>query len=175
MSSKWEYFTPFYIYIAQEPIDKYVAYRLIPPDYELWNKMGIYQRNLENFEESAIYENTIGDYNLRYKYITDGKENYLERVVSVYDDIDPEILVDGDIVQVFLAGRHHQIRCQLAHIGCPIRGDLKYGYPRSNPDASISLHAWRIAFEHPVSKTQIEVKAPLPKVSPWTAFEQMTP
>ena len=67
-------------------------------------------------------------------------------------------------------GRHHQIRCQLAHIGCPIRGDLKYGYPRSNPDASISLHAWHIAFEHPVLKTQIEVTAPLPDVSPWTAF-----
>ena len=67
-------------------------------------------------------------------------------------------------------GRHHQIRCQLAHIGCPIRGDLKYGYPRSNPDASISLHAWRIAFEHPVTKEQIEVTAPLPEVSPWTAF-----
>ena len=63
VDSKWSAFTPFYIYIAQEPIDKYVAYRLIPPDYELWNKMGIYQRNLENFEESAIYENTIGDYN----------------------------------------------------------------------------------------------------------------
>jgi 23S rRNA pseudouridine1911/1915/1917 synthase len=52
---------------------------------------------------------------------------------------------------------------------------LKYGYPRSNPDASISLHAWHIAFEHPVSKAQIEVKAPLPKVSPWTAFEQIIP
>ena len=63
VDGKWSAFTPFYIYIAQEPIDKYVAYRLIPPDYELWNKMGIYQRNLENFEESAIYENTIGDYN----------------------------------------------------------------------------------------------------------------
>ena len=67
-------------------------------------------------------------------------------------------------------GRHHQIRCQLSHIGCPIRGDLKYGYPRSNPDASISLHAYRIAFEHPVTKAQIEVTAPLPDMSPWTAF-----
>ena len=71
-------------------------------------------------------------------------------------------------------GRHHQIRCQLAHIGCPIRGDLKYGYPRSNPDASISLHAYRIAFEHPVLKTQIEVTAPLPNISPWTAFDQLS-
>ncbi len=63
IEGKWCAYTPFYINVAVEPIDKYIAYRLIPPDYELWNKMGIYQRNLENFEESAIYENTIGDYN----------------------------------------------------------------------------------------------------------------
>lgn len=69
-------------------------------------------------------------------------------------------------------GRHHQIRCQLAHMGCPIRGDLKYGYSRSNPDGSISLHAWRIAFEHPVTKAQLEIIAPLPEVAPWTAFKQ---
>ena len=67
-------------------------------------------------------------------------------------------------------GRHHQIRCQLAHIGCPIKGDLKYGFARSNADGSICLHARQISFIHPVSKTQIEVTAPLPDVSPWTAF-----
>ena len=63
INGQWQAYNPFFINIAQESIDKYVAYRLIPPDYELWNKMGIYQRNLESFEESAIYENTIGDYN----------------------------------------------------------------------------------------------------------------
>ncbi len=57
-------------------------------------------------------------------------------------------------------GRHHQIRCQLAHMGCPIRGDLKYGAPRSNPDGSISLHARRIVFEHPVSHQQVDIVAP---------------
>ena len=78
----------------------------------------------------------------------------------------------ADVLEDFIVKNEkmNKIRCQLAHIGCPIRGDLKYGYPRSNPDASISLHAWRIAFEHPVLKTQIEVTAPLPDVSPWTAF-----
>ena len=69
-------------------------------------------------------------------------------------------------------GRHHQIRCQLANIGCPIKGDLKYGYPRSNPDASICLHAYRISFEHPTLKTPIEVVAPLPETMPWPAFEE---
>lgn len=59
-------------------------------------------------------------------------------------------------------GRHHQIRCQLAKMGCPIKGDLKYGFARSNPDGSICLHARRIAFVHPVSKENIIVEAPLP-------------
>ena len=60
-------------------------------------------------------------------------------------------------------GRHHQIRCQLAAIGCPIKGDLKYGAPRSNPDGSICLHARNICFEHPVSHQPIDVTAPYPE------------
>lgn len=61
-----------------------------------------------------------------------------------------------------LTGRHHQIRCQLAHMGCPIKGDLKYGAPRSNPDGGISLHARSIRFVHPVRKEEIVICAPLP-------------
>jgi len=68
-------------------------------------------------------------------------------------------------------GRHHQIRVQLAKIGCPIKGDLKYGANRSNPDGSISLHARFISFIHPVSKEQISVTAPVPEDSLWKAFE----
>ena len=67
-------------------------------------------------------------------------------------------------------GRHHQIRCQLARMGCPIVGDLKYGAPRSNPDGSICLHARRVAFEHPVSHQPINVEAPLPALPIWQAF-----
>lgn len=67
-------------------------------------------------------------------------------------------------------GRHHQIRCQLAKIGCPIKGDLKYGFPRSNPDGSISLHARRVSFEHPVSHQLIEVEAPVPEDNLWKAL-----
>ncbi len=69
-----------------------------------------------------------------------------------------------------LTGRHHQIRCQLAAIGCPIKGDLKYGAPRSNPDGSISLLARRISFLHPVSKEMIDVEAPLPDDPLWAFF-----
>ena len=60
-------------------------------------------------------------------------------------------------------GRHHQIRCQLAHMGCPIKGDLKYGAKRSNPDGGISLMARRIQFIHPVKKTEVDVLAPVPE------------
>ncbi len=67
-------------------------------------------------------------------------------------------------------GRHHQIRCQLAKIGCPIRGDLKYGAPRSNPDGSISLHARTVKFTHPVSKQEIELVAPVPEDNLWKGF-----
>ena len=68
-------------------------------------------------------------------------------------------------------GRHHQIRCQLAKMGCPIKGDLKYGSPRSNPDGSICLHARRVRFVHPVAKELIELKAPLPEGNLWKGFE----
>lgn len=64
-------------------------------------------------------------------------------------------------------GRHHQIRCQLAKMGCPIRGDLKYGAPRSNPDGSISLHAWRLSLEHPVSHVSLTIEAPVPQERLW--------
>lgn len=69
-----------------------------------------------------------------------------------------------------MTGRHHQIRSQLAKIGCPIKGDLKYGAQRSNPDGSISLLARRVEFVHPVSGQQIAVVAPLPKDSLWQSF-----
>jgi 23S rRNA pseudouridine1911/1915/1917 synthase len=69
-----------------------------------------------------------------------------------------------------MTGRHHQIRCQLAAMGCPIKGDLKYGAPRSNPDGSISLQSHRVEFIHPVSKERITVEAPLPDDPLWQAF-----
>lgn len=72
-----------------------------------------------------------------------------------------------------LTGRKHQIRCQLASQGCPIRGDLKYGDKRSNPDGSISLLAHEIDFIHPVSGKRIHVMAPLPADAPWRSFDDL--
>jgi len=67
-------------------------------------------------------------------------------------------------------GRHHQIRSQLAAIGCPIKGDLKYGAPRSNPDGSIHLHARKVEFIHPVSKQPLVIIAPQPSDAIWEAI-----
>ena len=67
-------------------------------------------------------------------------------------------------------GRHHQIRAQLAAIGCSIKGDLKYGFDRSNPDGGIHLHARKLIFIHPVSKEKLEIVAPVPNNSVWNAI-----
>ncbi len=69
-----------------------------------------------------------------------------------------------------LTGRHHQIRCQLAKIGCPIKGDLKYGFPRSNPDGGICLHSRRLEFEHPVKKELVTINASAPSDTLWSEF-----
>lgn len=72
-----------------------------------------------------------------------------------------------------MTGRKHQIRVQLSSIGCPIKGDLKYGARRSNPDGSISLMARRIQFIHPVSGKEIDITAPLPADTLWQAFSKV--
>lgn len=69
-----------------------------------------------------------------------------------------------------ITGRHHQIRAQLAAIGCPIKGDVKYGFRRSNRDRSIHLHAWKMAFEHPVSGERVSLEAKPPEDPVWQAF-----
>ena len=88
--------------------------------------------------------------------------------------LDYRIIGRGDrynLLEVRLhTGRHHQIRCQLSSLGMPIKGDLKYGSLRSNPDGSISLHARHIAFEHPVSHQAIDVTADYPDNKLWMAL-----
>ena len=69
-------------------------------------------------------------------------------------------------------GRHHQIRAQLAAIGCPVKGDVKYGARRNNPDRSIHLHAWKLRFAHPVDHSPVLIEAPLPQEALWQAFQK---
>lgn len=109
------------------------------------NKSFAYKKPVENSKEAI----------LSYQLIASGK-NYSLLEIDLH------------------TGRHHQIRAQLAAIGCPIKGDLKYGFPRSNPDASISLHARKIEFLHPVKKEPVIVTAPPPKDVLWDYFVKTT-
>jgi len=96
--------------------------------------------------------------NKSYAYDHERNNTKLARLrYKVLRDTDRYHLVEVEL----LTGRHHQIRCQLSTIGCPIKGDLKYGAPRSNPDGGISLHARRITFVHPVRKEELTIEAPV--------------
>lgn len=99
-----------------------------------------------------------------------------ERKGALKCELDYETLRRSDnytLVEVHpVTGRHHQIRVQLSAIGSIIKGDLKYGAKRSNPDGSIHLHARKLIFHHPVSKEKIEITAPVPDESLWQYFEK---
>ncbi|MBO4370975.1 MAG: RluA family pseudouridine synthase [Paludibacteraceae bacterium] len=98
--------------------------------------------------------------NRSYAYDTE-RPNAKKAVLSyrVIGKTDSYYLLEIDLK----TGRHHQIRCQLAKMGCPIKGDLKYGFARSNKDGGISLHARQISFVHPVSKQEVCITAPVPE------------
>lgn len=87
------------------------------------------------------------------------------------------LLAQGDRYNLLgiqlLTGRHHQIRCQLSAMGCPIKGDVKYGAPRTNPGGNISLLSHRVQFIHPVSKKEIDITSPLPDERLWQALAEM--
>lgn len=69
-----------------------------------------------------------------------------------------------------ITGKHHQIRAQLSAIGCPIKGDVKYGARRGNQDRSIHLHSWKLTFEHPLSGERLSLEAPVPEDVVWKAL-----
>ena len=102
-----------------------------------------------------------------YKLVPDSKEAILN--YKIIGDSDNYCLLEIELI----TGRHHQIRAQLANIGSPIKGDLKYGSPRSNKDASISLHARSLEFIHPVKKETIKVVADTPNDALWDYFSNL--
>lgn len=101
------------------------------------------------------------------KKIGDGKESILE--YKFLEGSDNYFLLEITPQ----TGRHHQIRAQLAHIGSPIKGDVKYGAKRTNKDGSIHLHARSLKFEHPITKEKISIKAKVPKDGLWEYFEKL--
>lgn len=102
------------------------------------------------------------------KFVNNSKEAVLS--YKVIEESNDYHLLEVDLK----TGRHHQIRAQLSAIGCPIKGDLKYGFPRSNRDKSISLHACKIEFVHPVKKEPITISANPPDDPLWNYFQQAT-
>ncbi len=97
---------------------------------------------------------------------------------ALLSELDYKILIKSDNYTLLevkpITGRHHQIRVQLSGIGCPIKGDLKYGFNRSNENGSIHLHARAITFEHPVTKAEINIVAEPPSDPLWDYFKKIT-
>lgn len=125
-------------------------------------------RNMPPQTEGHLENYLIRNEKLNKSFITDAVQSPTAKLAS----LDYRLLATSSggyhLLEIALhTGRHHQIRCQLSHIGCPIKGDLKYGASRSNPDASISLHAFQIVFEHPVRHETITITAP----DPWLYFD----
>jgi len=115
-----------------------------PPEQEMTLTHYLYRNEKQN--KSYAYDEPVKD----------AKKSILSfKLIAKSDNYN---LLEVDLQ----TGRHHQIRSQLAKIGCPIKGDLKYGFPRTNKDGGISLHARSIEFIHPVSKIQVKVVAPVP-------------
>lgn len=122
-----------------------------PPEAMLTHYISTIERNNKSYA-SLIPVKDGKESKLRYQYLASSDRYHLIKVE-------------------LMTGRKHQIRVQLSSIGCPIKGDLKYGDKRSNPDGSISLMARSVKFEHPVSHKMIEVKAPAPADALWEAFD----
>ena len=97
------------------------------------------------------------------KEVNESKKAVLDYIII--KKLDNYFLLEIDLK----TGRHHQIRAQLAALGCPIKGDLKYGFDRSNKDGSIHLHARELKFVHPVKKTELKIIAPVPNDPVWNA------
>jgi 23S rRNA pseudouridine1911/1915/1917 synthase len=112
-------------------------------------------------EEGTLVDMIVRNEKMNKSFITDKPDPMAKEARLKYrliGNTDRYFLVEVNL----LTGRHHQIRCQLAGIGCKIKGDLKYGAPRSNPDGGICLHSRNVSFVHPVSKLEINLTAPVP-------------
>jgi 23S rRNA pseudouridine1911/1915/1917 synthase len=119
---------------------------------------------LTHFIQKDKTKNVVKAFDFKSSRAKDAKEAILE--YELIAEIGTQHLLEVHP----LTGRPHQIRAQLAKIGCPIRGDLKYGYPRANDDASICLHCRQLAFEHPVTKERVEINAHPPENQYWRIF-----
>jgi Pseudouridylate synthases, 23S RNA-specific len=126
-------------------------------------------RQAPKIEEATLVDYLLKNEKQNKSYVTKDTENGL-RAELHYKTIAHSNYYTLLEVQL-MTGRHHQIRCQLANIGCPIKGDLKYGFGRSNRISSISLHARELTLIHPTLKTEMTFRAPVPDESLWHVLE----
>ncbi len=125
------------------------------PEQEQGTLVHYLQKNEKQNKSYPVAENTPGAKRAELNYLVLGRSR------------------DYFLLEVeLITGRHHQVRSQLSALGCPIRGDLKYGFDRSNPNGSIHLHARNITFLHPVKKEKITLTAPVPDDPLWNFFEK---
>ena len=181
---KVKYNKPFNVYLGlphrlDRPVSGVVLFTKTEKALSRMNKMFIegtvdktYWAIVENPPEKP--EDTLVHYLLRNEkqnktFVYDHEVKYSKQAILLYKLIFR--FRNYFLLEVKLkTGRHHQIRCQLTHIGCPIKGDLKYGSKRSNPGGGIMLHARKISFKHPVTGTQVVVFAPPPDNALWNEF-----
>lgn len=105
-------------------------------------------------------------------YIAEEGDSNAKKAILSYELL--ESIDNYHLLRVELfTGRHHQIRAQMSAAGAPIKGDVKYGFRRNNPDRSIHLHAWQLHFDHPVSLERVELTAPVPDEAVWNAFKTL--
>ncbi len=125
------------------------------PEHESGHLINFLKKN-EQQNKSYVYDKEVtGSHRAELKY-------------KVIDSSDSYYLLEVEL----LTGKHHQIRAQLAAIGCPLKGDVKYGAQRPNKDISISLHARSVSFIHPVKKEELTIIAPVPNEALWLHFEK---
>lgn len=135
------------------------------------------QRNVEKVYIAATTKKEIPENGTLKHWITRNEKknrSFLHRSEtegSTYAELYYEVLGETDTFMIFRifpkTGRHHQIRVQLASLGCPIKGDVKYGARRGNRNGSIHLHAYKLSFEHPVKGTKVSITAPAPSDPVW--------
>jgi len=129
-------------------------------------------RNIPQPPEGSLVHYLLRKSRINKTYVFDGQKDDAKKAELKYRYVassDHFHLLEIDLI----TGRHHQIRAQLAAIGCPIKGDVKYGYRRSNPDRSIHLHARRLSFIHPVNGLKTVIQAPIPDEVLWNVFLEM--
>ena len=147
---------------ALERLNKMLREKTIQKTY--WAVVKNQPKNKEDSLTNFLKKNPKNNKSTAYTKEIDGSKKAILHYKTI-KKLDNYSLLEVDLE----TGRHHQIRCQLANIGSPIKGDLKYGFNRSNKDGSIHLHARKISFTHPVSKENIKIMAPVPNEVIWKA------